>query len=384
MRLGYLTRRDRWAIARTLLRLVRRRSDDREDAPPIGAWLRSQGQSEQAIERFWSVVLVSALGETLDRASQAAARKVFLDGFLVSRRAYELVVPQAPLGELWQRAGAWLAARGVTIRLSTRIERIEGDRDRAAAVVLGDGTRRLFDFIVAAVPWREIRGLLDARLLSASPGLAGVDRLAASPITAVHLWFDRALSPLPHAALVPGDIPTAHPSLPSAPSTFHGAPKGYPARPLNSAFRLPLVQWIFADPRAGSAEFHYAVVISASHALKGRNRQTIVQEVLGDLRAIWPAARQAKLLRWLVLAQPAAVFSVRPGSDRLRPSQRTPVPNLVLAGDWTATGWPATMEGAVRSGDLAVEGILASLGRPERIVVKDLPRGWLVRLLGLG
>jgi squalene-associated FAD-dependent desaturase len=347
LRVGYLKRSDRWAIARTLLGLARHRPDDRPDAPAIGPWLRSQGQSEEAIERFWSVVLTSALGETVERASQAAAQKVFLDGFLASRRAYELVVPQMPLGELWRQAAAWLSARGAAIHLGTRVEEIEATGRRTAAVVLGDGTRRGFDFCVAAVPWRQVRGLLCTQLRSALPDLERAEQLQPSPITAVHLWFDRAISSLPHAAIVP---------------------RG----------------WFFADPRPRPPAWHYQVVLSGPHALQGRDREEIVRAVRADLEAAWPAARGARLVRWLVLAQPAAVFSARPGSDALRPPQRTPVENLLVAGDWTATGWPATMEGAVRSGYLAVEAILASLGRPERVLVKDLPRGWLVRLLGLG
>jgi squalene-associated FAD-dependent desaturase len=345
--LGYLTRSDRWAIARTLLGLARQPPDDRPDAPAIGPWLRSQGQSDEAIERFWSVVLTSALGETVQRASQPAARKVFVDGFLASRRAYELLVPQSPLGELWRKAAAWLSARGAAIHLCTRVERIEGDGHRAAAVVLGDGTRCEFDFCVVAVPWRQIRGLLSPGLRAALPELQRAEQLEPSPITAVHLWLDRAITSLPHAAIIP---------------------RG----------------WFFADPRPGPPAWHYQVVLSGPHPLQGRDREEIVRAVRADLGAVWPAARGARLLRWLVLAQPAAVFSVRPGSDALRPPQRTSVENLLLAGDWTATGWPATMESAVRSGYLAVEAILASLGRSERLLVKDLPRGWLVRLLGLG
>ena len=292
-------------------------------------------------------MLTSALGETVERASQAAAQKVFLDGFLASRRAYELVVPQMPLGELWRQAAAWLSARGAAIHLGTRVEEIEATGRRTAAVVLGDGTRRGFDFCVAAVPWRQVRGLLCTQLRSALPDLERAEQLQPSPITAVHLWFDRAISSLPHAAIVP---------------------RG----------------WFFADPRPRPPAWHYQVVLSGPHALQGRDREEIVRAVRADLEAAWPAARGARLVRWLVLAQPAAVFSARPGSDALRPPQRTPVENLLVAGDWTATGWPATMEGAVRSGYLAVEAILASLGRPERVLVKDLPRGWLVRLLGLG
>jgi hypothetical protein len=158
----------------------------------------------------------------------------------------------------------------------------------------------------------------------------------------------------------------------------------------------------------GVPAHYYQVVISASHGLKGRKRDEVVAEVCAELKAIWPAARDARLLHWRMVTEPAAVFSMRPGVERLRPAQRTPIANLALAGDWTDTGWPATMEGAVRSGYLAVEAILASLvsqgdsprptfgrcpaarklgqsrscaGEPRPILVPDLPQGRLARWL---
>jgi hypothetical protein len=160
------------------------------------------------------------------------------------------------------------------------------------------------------------------------------------------LWFDRPITELPHAVLVGR-----------------------------------LSQWVFARTLQGSAEHYFQVVISASHDLAGRERQGVVDEVLADLCAVFPGANRARLTRWQLITEHEAVFSVRPGLDAIRPPQQTTIPNLLIAGDWTATGWPATMEGAVRSGYLAAEAILAQLGRAERLVVPDLPRGWLVRRL---
>ncbi len=176
-----------------------------------------------------------------------------------------------------------------------------------------------------------------------------LDRIQAAPITAAHLWFDRPITPLPHAVLIGR-----------------------------------LSQWLFNKnglaARAESPPSHYyQVVISASHGLRSRDRREVVNQICGDLRAVWPAARGARLMRWRLITEPEAVFSSRPGLERSRPSQVTPVSNLLLAGDWTATDWPATMEGAVRSGYLAVEFLLAALGRPQRILVADLPRSRIAR-----
>ena len=122
-----------------------------------------------------------------------------------------------------------------------------------------------------------------------------------------------------------------------------------------------LSQWVFARNAGGShGEHYYQVVISASHDLARRERQSVVDEVLADLVARFPPAASAHLLRWQLITEQQAVFSVRPGLDAIRPAQQTAIPNLLLAGDWTRTGWPATMEGAVRSGYLAAEALLAA------------------------
>jgi uncharacterized protein with NAD-binding domain and iron-sulfur cluster len=151
-----------------------------------------------------------------------------------------------------------------------------------------------------------------------------------------------------------------------------------------------LSQWVFrrtdfqsvGDGRLGNPSYYYQIVISASHDLAGRSRDSVRDEVLADLRAIFPAFREANLVRYQMLTEHEAVFSVRPGLDDLRPGQKTPVANLYLAGDWTHTGWPSTMEGAVRSGYLAAEAVLSRIGRPEQLLVPDLPRGWMVKGLG--
>lgn len=346
MRLGFLSLGQRWRILRAIVRLAREPVDDNRDPETAGHWLRRHGQSDRAIERFWSVVLESALGDTLDRVSLTAARKVFVDGFLGAWRAYELLVPRAPLVEIFDRPMAeWLAARGVKVHVGAPVDRVDGDAARARAVVRTGGTRREFDYFIIAVPWRKVRSLFPPAMLDALPGLADVDKLEAAPITAVHLWLDHPITELAHAVLV-----------------------GRRA------------QWVF-----NHGEGYHEVVISASHELVGRGRRDVAAEICKELRAIWPASRSAKLLHHRVVTQPAAVFSPRPGTDRLRPTQHTPIANLALAGDWTATGWPATMESAVRSGHLAAETILHAHGAPDRLLVPDLPRSWLSRwLLGPG
>ncbi len=335
MRLGFLSRGERCGIARAVPALARTSPADGPHAETMGRWLRRQGQTPGAIRRFWSLLLESALGDTVERVSVAAARKVFVDGLLRRRRDYEMLLPEGPWGQLWQGVGEWLSQRGAKVHIGTRVVRIEAQAGAEAgtsgtrsvpdtlAVLLADGSRRRFDFVVAAVTWRQIRGLLAEGLLDALPGLAAVEDLRPSPITAVHLWFDRPVCPLPHAALVGR-----------------------------------LSQWVFCDGHSPAGEQHCRIVVSASHRPALRQRSDVLAEVLADLAAVWPAARHAQLRRWRIVTRPAAVFSAAPLSTGLRPGQRTAVPGLLLAGDWTATGWPATMESAVRSGRLAAAAIV--------------------------
>jgi uncharacterized protein with NAD-binding domain and iron-sulfur cluster len=149
-----------------------------------------------------------------------------------------------------------------------------------------------------------------------------------------------------------------------------------------------LIQWVFnhtaiqgrGGPGGGDGQY-LQLVISAAYDLLPLDKAAIRDAVLAELAEIWPAARAARLQRWWVVTEHGATFAVRPGIDSRRPPQRTPVAGLFLAGDWTATGWPATMEGAVRSGYRAAEGILEDLGRPEALVRLGLPAAPLARWL---
>jgi squalene-associated FAD-dependent desaturase len=331
---------EKLALAIGMARLARHRPTATADAATALEWLRSIGQPERVIRLFWQPVLESALGESIDLVSVAASRKVIVDGFLAHRDAADLMVPTQPLGVLFgERLAARLAARGCAVRTGAAVASIERDRGRAVAVVTGD-ERLPCDGVVVAVPWKAAARLLPDMVA------VGDERLAGSPITAVHLWFDRDVLDVPHAVLV-GRVS----------------------------------QWVF---RGAPGDGHCQVVISASRGLLQGDRRAIVETVVAELREIFPAARAAELRDARVVTDPTAVLSVRPGVESLRPPAVTGVPNLVLAGDWTATGWPSTMEGAVRSGRLAAAAVGRNLGVPVRGPAPDLPTSPLTRLLAGG
>jgi squalene-associated FAD-dependent desaturase len=322
----------------------------------FASWLKRHGQTERTIERYWATVLVSALNERLEQMDIGHAKKVFIDGFLRNREGYQMELPLVPLGELYgTRLEQWLASRQVNVRLTTGVKSIEFDAEGAVkGLNLRNGESLQADFIVLAVPFDRIATLLDEPTIERLPGLKNLGEIKSSPITGVHLWFDREICPVEHVVTVGR-----------------------------------LVQWVFNHTslqgrRAGEGDEvgqYLQIVISASYDLVSMDNQAIKEAVIADLEAIWPSTKEAQLVRWKVVTEHGATFAVRPGIEAIRPTQRTQADGLVLAGDWTSTGWPATMEGAVRSGYLAAEAVLADLDQPEKLIQPDLPETRLSRWL---
>ena len=325
-------------------------------------WLRGAGQSPETIAEFWDVILVSALGETTDRVSMSAARKVLIDGFAIARGASDVLVPTRPLAELFGRQlTSVLVDRGVEIRSGQAVQRISPERR-----VLTHETAIDARSVICAVPWYRVAKLFadwpqDQR--SRLPDFDTISQIPGSPISGLHLWFDRPITNLDHAVMV-GTV----------------------------------AQWLFRDPcqpddLPGGGEqdhYYYQVVISASTDATSIPKDQLVRTVLEELRAAFPQAKHATLVNDRLVTDPKSVFSIRPEVDAIRPTTETGIDWLTLAGDWTQTGWPATMEGAVISGRLAADSVVrqwhgVSESRPSdpaRSYVKaGLPAGILARLL---
>jgi squalene-associated FAD-dependent desaturase len=391
--LKFLTLGERMAIARAMLKLARMPVEDSPTSPTVATWLAEQKMPPAAVEQFWAVVLTSALGESLDRASIKYARKVFVDGFMANAAGYVMEVPALPLDLLYgERLQSWLRERGVRVRMGTPIVRLERSTSCVSALIDRDGNRHATDHVVLALTWRRALEVLGPELLIEMPDVAAAVEIESAPITGVHLWFDRPITELPHAVLV-GQLSQwlfARGSMSASDNAGIGvrasdieSTLGATASSSSSAASNPalLGKPAVAPGLIVEREYYYQVVISASRELAGRPRDEVIQQIVAELRSVFPAARDANLLRGRVVTEQEAVFSVKPGADRGRPPQQTPIANLTLAGDWTATGWPSTMEGAVRSGYLAAECVLNAAGRPQKLLVPDLPRSLLSRLL---
>jgi squalene-associated FAD-dependent desaturase len=383
-RTSYLSLGDLLAIGKGTRALARSQSGDL-GSEDFAAWLERHRQPHSAVERFWTPVLVSSLSETLDRIDVASARKVFVDAFLANRAGWQVQIPTVPLDALYgARLTNWMAARGASVRLQAGVARLAIEGDRAVGAVLRTGETIEADHVIVAVPHWLALDLLPAECAS-HPDVARVRELETAPISSVHLWFDRPI------LFPPGRQGAAE------------------SRANRSQAELPhavlidrLSQWIFnrdvlhspesadldtsvADPRPSAdrprREHSYQVVISASRNIASSSQQEVIAQVSAELADVFPEAGRATLLHARLVTEHRAVFSVRPGAESCRPPQQSPLPNVQLAGDWTRTGWPSTMEGAVRSGFLAAENVLRLLGRAETVVQPDLPVSPLARVL---
>jgi squalene-associated FAD-dependent desaturase len=370
LRASFLGAGDKMRVAYGLAWLARGR--DERAGESFEDWLMRHRQNRRTITVFWATVLVSALNERLDQMDVGHARKVFVDGFLQNRTGYKPELPLAPLGELYgTRLERWLGDRGVDVRKTAGVSTIEHDDDGTIrGVKLRSGESLAADFVVLAVPFDRVRSLVPETLQDRLPALGKLENLQAAPITGVHLWFDRPVCPFEHVVTPGRKIHWVF---------NHTAIQGRNARAAATASQAGLPGE--PAPLAGQGEY-LQVVISASYDLLPLDKEAIKGAVIGELAEIWPATRSAKVVRTWVVTEHGATFAVRPGVEALRPPQQTPVDGLFLAGDWTDTGWPATMEGAVRSGYLAAQGILADLDRPTRLIRPGLKpgilAGWLL------
>ncbi len=311
-------------------------------------WLARIGQPPRVMDRFWSLVLVSALGETLDRAALSMGRKVFVEGFAGHPQAYHVLVPTRSFDSLYEdHFVPALQKRGVEIVRKSAVQKLIVQKNRIVGVETGSGFQPA-RAVVVAIPWRKAAELL--RPMEATRPIAErLDALEPSAISSIHLWFDQRPFDLDQMALVG-----------------------------------KLSQWFFLRPMTrddGSTWYHVQSIVSASRKLLGRDRDGLIAEVEREVRQLSPRGDSLKLLASRVVHQPEAVYSPTPAAMAIIPHQATPVRGLVLAGDWTATGWPATMEGAIRSGKLAASVIQRAYRRPLPKPIPELSPSWLMRWL---
>ena len=311
--------RERVAAARAANALGRLDpADPALDERTFGDWLRAHGQTDDAIEALWNLIALPTLNLPAGEASLAAAVKVFRTGLLDTADGADIGIPAVPFRRLHaEPAAAALEAAGGRVLASTPVQAI-----RPGLRLEVDGGSDNADAVILAVPHETAGELAPAGTVD----VAALTELGTSPIVNLHVHYDRTVLDEPFAAAL-------------------GSP----------------VQWIFDRTEASGAREGQLVAVSLSHAVEE------ISSSVADLRArylpalerLLPPARGAHVLDFAATKEPRATFRAAPGTARLRPGPHTATPGLYLAGSWTDTGWPATMESAVRSGLAAARAALA-------------------------
>jgi len=394
----FLSAWDKIVLSRALAVLMT--STPKDDGRSFQAWLIQHGQTAEAIERFWKPILVSALSEDLDQIAIPYAAQVVRES-MKAPNARRMGIPSVPLTSLYDAAKEYLTSRGGSVRFRNGVQSF-APAERGVRLRVQDSEEE-FEYGILAVPFDSL-----AKLLPDSPEASELrQKLSAfrtSPITGVHLWFDRQISDLPHAILLDRTIQWMfHKSLllsqtsETTNKSSDGKTETIAAGNTPAALgRNRLAQDV--SPRAASPgsesrwddtqrdepgrSSYVELVISSSKSLLDKPRQEIIDLAVRELREFFPGAREANLVKATVIKEVNATFSPEPGIDRYRPTSRTPWAGVFLAGDWTATGWPATMEGAVRSGYLGAEALAKQAGMATSFLVPDLAASGLMRMLG--
>jgi zeta-carotene desaturase len=341
---------DKIALARAFSALMQPVPADSTET--LGAWLKRHSQTQGALNRFWRLVIASALNADIDSIAVQYAAKVIRELFMNSAEAGSMGMSTVPLSELYAGAQAFLEQRGSSVLLNTNVDSAKWDEESSQWTLGTRADALTSDFVVLALPFEAT-----AKLLPKMPPAEGADLLARQlqchenwPICSVHLWFDREITDLDHAVLLDREI-----------HWLYNKSRLQPWRKLTGSY--------------------VELVISASRAFAALTREQAIELAVKELGEFFPAVREAHLEKAALIKEMRATFAVPPGIDASRPTALSPWPNCFLAGDWTATGWPSTMESGARSGHLAAEAICESIGEARSILNPDLrPRG-LMRLL---
>jgi len=316
-------------------------ADPALDGQRLGDWLAAHGQGERARRVLWDLFTVSALNVAGDEANLALAATVIKTALLGRRGAADIGTPGIPLGDLHGQAGARkLQELGATVRLSAKVASITplpGGRYRIQLADRGTSAQDAIeaDGVVLAVPPEPAARLLPPGATAPGPGPAQWRELGASPIVNVHIIYDRRVTRLPFAAAV--DSP---------------------------------VQWVFdrTGPSGLAAGQYLAISVSAADDVVDTPAAVLRERFVPAMAQLFPAARDAQITDFFVTRERRATFRQVPGCGERRPAAGTGLPGLVLAGAWTDTGWPDTMEGAVRSGLIAARELRREMAQSPRSV----------------
>ncbi len=291
----------------------------------VTAWLTRRGQSEGLQHNFWDLLCIAAMNEDPRIASAQLFERVLRLALFSSPADSRLGIARVGLSECYTDAAtAFIEAHGGSVQTGRNVKQLLIADGVCRGVEFGEGEVLKGESVISAVPWLQFASLLPGDLARSEPYFSGALELRPAPIISINLWFDGPITDLEFVGL-----------------------------------RGTNVQWLFDKSRILGAQDHcVALVLSGAHEHVSQSKEELLAIALDELRAVLPAVRNAKLLHSLVIKERFATFSPSPEAERLRPQARTPIQGLFLAGDWTATGLPATIEGAVQSGYTAAKEVL--------------------------
>lgn len=319
LRLQSLSFADRLALLRVGIQLIIRNPDTDPYlcSVTVAQWLQDLKQPETNKKYLWDIIAIGALNDSTERISAALFVKVLKSAFFGSRKNSSMVIPKKGLTPvLVDGAADMIVKKGGRILLNTSIRRIEQQNDTITSVELENGETIRPKAVISAVPYFDLPKIFpDPALI----GLSGLDRFISSPIITIHLWLDAHFMSEQFAALL--DSP---------------------------------IHWVFNKSKIYGKEheglMYLALVVSGAHDLVEKEKEELTELAYRELKRFYPAAAVAKVIHSLVIKEKRATFSPTVGMEQFRPSHTTSVKNLFLAGDWTDTQLPATIEGAVQSG----------------------------------
>jgi zeta-carotene desaturase len=341
---------DKLGIARALMDLMHPRPLD--DNESMAGWLQRTGQTKKSIRRFWDLTVSVTLNDSLENCSLRYGAKVFRELLLKSVAGGRLGIPMLPLSDLYGRVAESIVMLGGEVALRADVDGLLAEKNGRWRVHSEAGEWSA-DAVVLAGSFDQVQQML--RMLPESAERAALDarlqRFVHSSIITTHLWFDREFTELHSAAMLD-----------------------------------TMYQWIFhksrirgADPTRGS---YVELVIGAANGLLKLDRSELIQAALDELQIFFPELAKCKLVKSGVLKEARATFSATPGLDAFRPGAATAWPGLYLAGDWTRTEWPSTMESAARGGYLAAEAVCSAANESATILVPDVAASGLMKMFG--
>lgn len=351
LRASMLDAGDKSSIARGLMGFSR--GNVGRDDESVAQWYRRSRQTERAVRHLWEPLIVATLNDNAANCSMKYAGQVFYELFLKNDKGGRLGIPTVPLSEFYSAGANLVRASGGHVAMRSGVEHLTQQADGRWSLRCG-GRNWVADDVILALPFEQTRSLVCAMSLRDANGeharvdlLSKLEHFTHSPFISVLLWYERQITELDHAWLLDSTI-----------------------------------QWFFHKSRirgypAGQGSY-VELVIAGSKSELAMTREQILATSLAELKRFFPETAGVQPIKAGILKEARATFSVTPGLDAFRPQQKTAIPGLYLAGDWTSTDWPSTMEGAARSGRLAAGEVM---GHRTRFMVREIPATGLMRWL---